>query len=174
MLRTRLEQITRTSPIAEHGAHIAALAQECPHSIVALASLHPLPTYTCLVHALDFTGKPEYVNIAGRLFGPNVYAGKDFAHWLLDSGALTSVSEADASDGDLGFYFDNNSRFKHVGLLRAEGRVESKWGNQGLYEHAMFEIPESYGDHVRFFRRLAYEEAIQQFFQFAEQQGITI
>ena len=37
-------------------AQVAALSEQCPHSIISLPSEHALSTYTCLVHALDFVG----------------------------------------------------------------------------------------------------------------------
>lgn len=53
--------------------------------------------------------------------------------------------------------------------MLASGRVLSKWGTGHLYEHVVFEVPESYGIAVRFFRGLSYEQGFEHFVQFAEE-----
>ena len=121
------------------------------------------------MHVSDFTEKPEYIAIArlGRVF-----AGADFARWLIEQGTLADVSQAEAQDGDLVFYFSEGT-FKHVGLWRPNGRVLSKWGVGHLFDHELFEVPMSYGSEVRFFKRLPYEHAYDLITQFAKENGIT-
>ena len=170
MLRDRLQELSEGGNIDQHNAQVAALATDYPHSITALASAHDLATYTCLVHALGFTWEPGYVAVAH--FHEHVFAGAEFAHWLLDHGKLQEVPQADAANGDLVFYFDANGGFKHVGIVRGGGRIESKWGTQGLDEHPVFEVPASYGDNARFFQALSYQEAIELFYDFAQEKGV--
>lgn len=121
---------------------------------------------------VDFAEKPEYEAIAAHGRG-RIYAAGAFGHWLLDRGLLVEVSQAEAREGDLVFYLSNDGRFKHAGLCRAEGRVISKWGIGHLYEHGVFEVPDSYGNKVRFFRSLSYDEAFGHFMRFAEDNGMT-
>ena len=122
------------------------------------------------MHALDFTEKQEYLTIA-TYPGINVYSGAEFAQWLIDRGYLAEVLQANAAQGDFVTYF-NGSHFKHIGILLDGQRVVSKWGEGHLYEHALWEVPESYGTGVQFFRSLAYEDAIEYFTHFAEEKGI--
>jgi hypothetical protein len=124
-----------------------------------------------MVHALGFTGKEEYLDIAGIPPG-DVFAGAKFAQWLLRRGALIEISFDEASVGDLVWYFSDDGLFKHVGLLRDGQRVESKWGTLGLFSHAVMEVPESYGTIVRVFKQLSYDVAIDLFYDFAEENGI--
>lgn len=156
--------------VQRHPALLDQLTATYPNSIRVLPSPYPVNRYTCLMHVLEFSEKPNYIAIA-TYPGINVFAGAEFAHWLLDKGYLTEVSEPVASAGDLVMYF-NGCAFKHVGILQGNARVVSKWGEGHLYEHALWEVPESYGDSVRFFRPLSYEDAYEYFTHFAEERGI--
>lgn len=171
MLRILLERVSNGLTPQENIDQVLLLAQSHAHSIVSLASHHPLKSYTCLVHALGFTGQSAYLDVAG-MPPYSVFAGANFADWLLCSGVLEEVSVANAEVGDLVWYFKSDGFFKHVGLWRGTGRVESKWGDLGLFEHALLEIPESYGTAVRIFRALPYDVAIDLFYDFAEENGI--
>ena len=122
------------------------------------------------MHVFDFVEKPEYAAIATHGLG-KIYAAGAFAHWLLDTGVLTEIPQTDAREGDLVFYFGGEGRFKHAGLYRGRGQVVSKWGIGHLYQHGLFEVPESYGNNVRFFRNLSYDEGFGHFIRFAEERG---
>lgn len=73
--------------------------------------------------------------------------------------------------GSLVMYFEAGS-FRHVGLLRAGGRVESKWGQLGLFEHEPWEVPATYGTEIRYFRVEPYEVAIGWLYDYAIEQGM--
>lgn len=166
-LRSRLQEMTEVEDISQHPSLLEALSLECPNSIRLLDSPHPIDRYTCLMHVFDLTEKPEYIHCAMR----NVYAGADFAHWLLNRFALGEKPLSEADDGDLVFYF-NGGQFKHVGILRGAGRVLSKWGSGHLYEHDLFEVPDSYGNEVRAFAHMAPEDAYYVFTLYAEEKGV--
>lgn len=173
MLRNRLEEMTHVEDVSTHPTLLAALSRECPNSVRIVDSPHPIRRYTCLMHALDFTEKPEYVAIASRGFAV-VYAGPRFAHWLLDRSLLEELPGAEAREGDLVFYFNGEGRFKHAGVRTGSGRVVSKWGTGHLYEHDTFEVPESYGETVRYFRKPSYEDALEHFVSFAKENGMLL
>jgi len=122
------------------------------------------------VHVFHFTEKPEYIAIAER-GGSRIFANPRFAHWLIDHNHLAEVPEDEATEGDLVFYFAD-SGLKHAGLLRDDGRVTSKWGIGHLYEHELFEVPESYGTYVRFFKPVPYDVAYDHLTHFAEENGM--
>lgn len=170
MLRSLLERISTDTTAEENIRQVIQLAQTCSHSIVPLASVYPLNRYTCLVHALGFTGQHDYVCIAD-VPPRKVFAGAKFAEWLLHSGSLQEVPLANAVNADMVWYFTSDGSFKHVGLLCEACRVESKWGDLGLFEHPLWEVPESYGSSVRSFKLLPYDLAIQRFYAFAEENG---
>lgn len=85
---------------------------------------------------------------------------------------MIEVTPADAREGDLVFYFGDDEQFKHAGLSRTNGRLMSKWGIGHLYEHGVFEVPESYGTKVRFFRKLSYDLAFGHFMRFAQENAL--
>lgn len=162
--------MTEQMDVARHPVLLEQLTRECPNSICRLESSHRIGRYSCLMHALDFTEKKEYIAIA-TYPGLNVFAGAEFAQWLIDRGHLIEVPQENAGQGDLIMYF-NESHFKHIGILLDGRRVVSKWGVGHLYEHALWEVPESYGTGVQFFRSLVYDDAIDYFTDFAEEKGI--
>ena len=167
MLRKKLQTVIEVQDVAQHPVLLAEVTREFPNSIRITESSYPIDRYTCLMHVLNFTEKPEYIAIAAYGTG-RIYAGTDFAHWLIERGLLAEVSQAEAKDGDLVFYFSEGT-FKHVGLWRLNGRVLSKWGVGHLYDHGLFEVPTSYGTDVRFCNRLPYDDAYDLFRQFAEE-----
>ena len=173
MLRERLETLcTRVSP-EKNIVLVGKLLSEIPHTIVPVQSAHDLFTFTCLVHALRFTGQDQYFAVASLKLD-KVFAGKAFASWLLHTGSLIEVSPSDAAIGSLVMYFDGFGEFKHVGLLKHNSRVESKWGQLGLYEHGLFEVPANYGNTVRYYKPIPYPLAINLFYDFAAKNGFSV
>lgn len=170
-LRNKLEEVFEAQDWSEYLSRLTAATRGFPNAIVLLNSPYPIERYTCVVHVFEFTEKPEFVAIASRGFNV-VIAGPRFVEWLLEHRLLTEVSEAEMREGDLILYFDPSGRIKHAGLNRGNGRVESKWGKGGLFQHNIFEIPASYGSTVRFFRRIPSEEALQHFKQYAKEKGM--
>lgn len=170
-LREKLEEMTRADDVSRHPALLAEVAHEYPNTIVLIDSPHPIRRYTCMMHVLDFAEKPDYATIAKHGRG-EIFAAGAFAHWLLDKGFLVELKQDDAREGDIVLYFNEDGRFKHAGLIGANGRVVSKWGIGHLYQHELFEVPESYGTTVRFFRGLSYDYAFDHFLQFAEENGM--
>jgi hypothetical protein len=114
--------------------------------------------------------KPEYLEIACYGLG-RVFAGASFAQWLIDHERMPEIRLSCVGRADVLFYFSKET-FRHAGLHLDDNRVISKWGTGHLYEHKLFEVPESYGTEVRAFRRLTYDEAMDHFVDFARQNGI--
>ena len=170
MLRRKLQEMTESGDIALHPAMLVAITRDYPNSIQLLQSPSPVSRYTCFMHAFDFTEKPEYLDIA--CFGSKeVYAGPTFGQWLLEIEALIEMPTLENERESLVFYF-NNENLKHVGLSQSGGKVISKWGTGHLYEHKIFEVPESYGLGIRVFKKLLYSDALSHFMNFAEANGI--
>lgn len=165
--------MTEVQDVTQHPALLDELTMNCPNTIVLLDSPYPLSRYTCAMHVFDFTEKPEYVAIAERGFN-RVFAGGAFVHWLLDRGLLDETAQSDAQEGDLVLYFNDEKRFKHAGINLGGDRVLSKWGIGHLFTHGLFEVPETYGTKVRFFRSLPHEAAFKYFRCFAEENGVLL
>lgn len=170
-LREKLEAIFDARDWSEYISLLGTAKREFLNGIVLLESRHPIARYTCVVHVFDFTERPEFIAIASRGFNV-VIAGPRFAEWLLEHGLLAEVGEAEAQERDLILYFGEDGGVKHAGLNLGNGRVESKWGKGGLFRHGIFEVPASYGDTVKFFRRVPWEEALEYFKQYAKEKGM--
>lgn len=171
VLRKKLEEMTHVDDVSQHPVLLAALTRAYPNTIVLLDSPHPIRRYTCMMHILDFAEKSDYATIAKHGRG-EIFAAGAFAHWLMDKGLLVELKQDDARERDIVLYFNAEGRFKHAGLISANGRVVSKWGIGHLYQHELLEVPESYGTTLRFFKGFSYEDAFGHFLQFAEESGM--
>jgi hypothetical protein len=172
-LRKRLQGITEVEDASQQAILLDTLTRECPNEIELLESPYPIERYTCLMHVFEFTDSPEYAAIASRGFNV-VYASPTFAHWLLDHSFLDEIPPEEVEKGDLVFYFSEDGRIKHAGLVVGDNRVESKWGLGHLFQHGLFEVPESYGTRVRFFKKIDYDTASGHFRRFAKDKGMFL
>jgi hypothetical protein len=134
--------MTEKVPVEDHPAHIEALRAEHDHSIAVIESKHSIDRYTCGVHAFHLVEDPTYVEVAGFGLGLT-FAGPEFITFLLSKQLLTP-RQSSALTGDLILYFDTGA-FRHVGRMKSETRVLSKWGTGWLYEHGVQEVPQNYG-----------------------------
>jgi hypothetical protein len=121
------------------------LNERIPHS-VRLHERFSRAIYetNCFMVALDI--KPDAVTDM-RL--GDIFPGKHFVNFLLANGYLCEVAK-----GSVVVYFRGDSPVhagKHDGAV-----VISKWGAAAthIWRHALWDVPRSYGDEVRFFRRL--------------------
>jgi hypothetical protein len=164
--RHRLKEITHIGDIERH----VELIRELNLSIEPVPSEFNLSRYTCIVYALELTEDPDYVAIASHGLG-SVYAGTEFAQYLLLNHCLCEISEQAAKPGDLVFYFESD-RVVHAGKVAQPGRVISKWGIGQLLEHPTLAVPEQYGDSVKYFSPIDKEEILDVFVEFAKSKGM--
>ncbi len=166
MLREELQKLAECETIAQP-ASLKQITRNFPNSIRIIESryLQLREQYTCLEHVLDFVEKNKYLDVLDRT-PQEVFAGTNFVHWMIESGHLTEITEAEAQEDDLIFYFLER-KFRHAGLWCLNGRVCSKWGTKQLFNHEILQIPLFYGTEFRFFRQLTYEIALKLFEQFA-------
>jgi hypothetical protein len=170
-LRDRLQAMTEVEDVSQHAAILATIGRACPNTVQIVASQHPEGRYTCMMHVMEFVGSLKYEAIASKGFNV-VFAGRQFAHWLLEEYILIEKPEIDVKEQIIVLYFANG-RFMHAGLSFNRHRVISKWGTGHLYEHALWEVPQSYGDTVRFFKKPTCEEALNCFIRFARERGMS-
>ena len=78
---------------------------------------------------------------------------------------LDPLSEPEV--GALVVWFDDERRPTHAGVWSGT-RVRSKWGTAHLWQHGLFEVPESYGDDVAFYVRPAREVVLAEFKRYTE------
>jgi hypothetical protein len=171
-LRQALDEITRTLPREKHPALIAGLRLAQRHGIEPahapeIADI-PLTKFTCFMHAFDLIRSAPIIKIAQTF--RDTYPGGDFVSYLV-AHCLSEVSQEAARDGDLVVY-SNGGRIVHAGKLNA-GRVVSKWGTGYLWEHAIAEIPGSYGEEVRFYRAVSQAVAEEAFVAYSRKREGT-
>lgn len=120
------------------------------------------------MHAFGLTDDPTYRAIAMN-FGGNIFAGRSFIGWLLEH----RLKELDEPTPGCAVLYFSGKVWQHIGTSTSPGRVTSKWGTFPVYDHAILEVPERYGDSVRYFERPDREEAIRLFLQFARSRGLS-
>ena len=168
-LRDLLHKITENALVDDQAEQIVALSNVHPHEIEPLDSQHPIGKYTCVVHAFCLVGDKTYEDVASFGIG-RVYAGKEFMEFLLERRLLRELKACEAKANDLVIYF-MNGEFRHVGRINAQGKVVSKWGVGGLYAHALFEVPISYGNEVKWYIGLDADQCFNLFIQYAKYNG---
>lgn len=169
-LRDRLFDITAHAELGEHVKLIESLKGDLPHTIVPLESPYPIEKYTCVVHAFDLTGVPEYEAIAGWGLG-RTFAGAKFVQFLLGDRRLIEVDGPSAGQNRLVMYFADG-KFQHVGKVTSTTRVTSKWGTGHLFEHDVLDVPSSYGSTLRYFEAPTPTDSLDMFYDFAETMGV--
>lgn len=167
-LRRKLLEITEAAPLHEHPARIEALLSEHNHSIAVIESEHPIERYTCGVHAFHLVEDPTYIEVADFGLG-RTFAGPEFINFLLQRQLLLQRLSS-VLPGDLILYFDNGV-FRHVGRMKTETRILSKWGTGWLCEHGVWEVPLNYGEEIQYFVGPDEDASFNLFIQYAESKG---
>ncbi len=165
-----MQSITESIPVNQHLEKIQDLASVTGHSIKVIDSFYPIEDYTCVVHSFQLIQDPLYVSVAEFGLG-RIFAGSEFIYFLLDQSLLCECQCDSVLKDNLVMYFQNES-FKHVGLALDENRVLSKWGTGHLYNHLTWEVPTSYGNKVRYFKKFSAGEGLDLFVLFAESKGL--
>lgn len=141
---------------------VAALADEYPHSIqiVAEAVLGDRETwaFNCHTYTFGLRGSQEVL----RFVTPTIFPNAAYVVSLIDN--LLTETE-DPVPGDFAVYF-NRGAVAHSGIW-SRGRLRSKWGTGHVWEHALHEVPFSYGCEVRSFRAVTADRSIAAFVTFA-------
>jgi hypothetical protein len=159
-LRARLQDIVCTEDIDEHPSAIENLKSEFPHTIQLVEQTNPTLPRTCYDWALDLN--PELTHWIGLCELPELFPGLQFVSTLIPH--LNTISESDVRNDDLILYFDEQIP-THAGLA-TKSRVISKWGEGHIYQHGLLEVPSSYGNRIRFFRKIPSSVATMRFVKY--------
>jgi len=178
VLRRRLQEITDTA------ARQNMLPDQLERLISELASTHShsirraledeVIGWNCFEYAFELTESNKYKSIATidaetrrKIF----FAGSVFARFLIEIGALVEIDEFAVRPGDLVIYLDDEGTPTHAGKISCGGkRIKSKWGGGLFLEHELWEVPDSYGNAVRFCKRIPTTAAECAFLQFVKSQ----
>jgi hypothetical protein len=151
--------------VGEHAAKLETIRRGYPHTIVLKQEPADL---TCVPYAFGLTNNLMYRKIAAG-FNREVFAGQKFIEWVLND-RLREVSRRTL--GALALYFSAKI-WRHIGFISAMDRVTSKWGTFPVYDHHLWEVPISYGDKLRFFKRPAPEDAVALFLDYCRYECVT-
>ncbi len=175
-IRKYLADITKQE-VSEHDRLLKNLRSKFQHSIIKsfLNDTDRLAVndFNCFEHALGLIYSEEYKNVLEHQKGWKIRpvgADKDFLLFMLWNKYLNEIDSLDVQDGDIIVYF-NSDVPTHAGNMLRE-RVKSKWGKGLLLEHEIYEVPELYGEEVKFYKYIPFEDCIEAFIFYAEEQGI--
>lgn len=171
-LKEIIDEATASKMNAKTRKHlITDLAETHPHEI-RCPEANEANEYNCFEYAFELVDSQKYRRIAqtdadvGREI---FFAGTEFARFLIEGGAREEITEAELRPGDVVIYLDDNGAPKHAGKIApCERRVKSKWGGGLFLEHGLSEVPESYGNTVKFYRRIPAAQAEQEFLEFVK------
>lgn len=153
-LRQQLEDIITREPVRVHKARILKLAASHPQARLEMVGSSPSAkghAYNCFMHVLNLVDRVE--PNAESLPNGQIHFLVDSAFFrqLYESGLMTETTEAELQPLDLVvYYFDGEKR--HVGQYISLGVVESKWGIGPLLRHGTWDVPNSYGHKLRYFK----------------------
>lgn len=151
-LRASLARITRS---AEAGAidevltAMADLKKRWPHSVDFVEPGDP--RVNCFMYALGISLLDEALELAmepERDLGRNCLS--DAVRLLIEFGLVERLS-ADCGPNSLALYSWRKVP-QHMGVTVGRGRVRSKWGQGSVWEHALLEVPVTYGCPAGYFR----------------------
>jgi hypothetical protein len=163
-LRTALD-VPEGTLIGNHHRVLIQRTRGLIHTVKFVSKPRP---GTCVAFAFGLSNDPVYKTIA-QDFGRKVFAGKRFVEWMIRH----RLQEIDpAKIGSLVLYF-SGSDWRHIGTETGLHQVTSQWGTYPIYEHGRCEVPERYGDVVRFFDKPLPGQALADFLDYARSEGVS-
>ena len=142
---------------AEFEAHIRS---QLPTDLQVIA---PPPAYSgnynCFVFAFGLESDSSFLG------GQNPIQ-KEFVRYLLSRNILERVEKPER--GSLVFYEDNSGAITHAGIMRSEDDVISKWMWGATIEHALWDVPSSFGDTFFFCTPVASEVIRREYEQYRD------
>jgi hypothetical protein len=150
--------------VRKHAAAIARLSASHAHTIRP-APVRYMPNqrrFKCFAFAFGLADDAEYMKLSRR---SRFFADSEFTRFLIEKRILREIDRKLIRAGDVVVY-DLSRCITHAGRVY-HGKVISKWGSGLFLEHGLCEVPQEYGNRVRFFRRLSRARALAAFREFA-------
>lgn len=140
---TELRQILQDITLNHPSAHPQLMHERTAnHSIKIVSPLGNGLKYNCVMFALGAVDNPQYIDLINHLPDDrDIHADTNFLKYLIEQGQLIPDP-----NGNLIIY-SNDEKITHIGKIDSADRVQSKWGKGHLYDHAILEVPEDYGNH---------------------------
>jgi hypothetical protein len=168
VLRSELDRITDRFVGDAVGQQITAVKVLQGHNIRLESEAVPdnpkTFRFTCFQFALGLTDPPELIVQIATIYS-DVFPNSEFVNYLVVN-YLTEIALEEIQEGDIVIYYTGGTP-THAGLIK-NGLVVSKWGTAHLWQHNLFEVPQRYGNEVRFFRPITEEDSQLAFLRYAE------
>lgn len=154
VLIQRLQNIIIEEQVKLHETKVVQLASKCVGAFIKPVRLQSQKhqAFNCFMHVLNLVDRIE----------PNVFEQDDkklrffvdsnLFRKLYESGVLSEISNDQLEPNDLVVYYNGQEKM-HAGLYMAPNLVLSKWGVGPLFRHALWDVPKSYGDALRYFKQ---------------------
>jgi hypothetical protein len=109
---------------------------------------YPKVIINCFSYALNFHKSEVY---CGSVLKSDIPANSNFITFLLKNGILLAVEKP--SNLDLVVYFDGRQPKHAAKVIDIDNEVvKSSWGNLGLFKHVILDVPDYYGNIVKFYK----------------------
>ena len=105
------------------------------------------PRFTCFAYALRIERLPQYNELVNR-FAHGALASSRFIVGMIERGHIRAAPTTALSAGRVVIYY-NGERLTHAARIVSDDVLASKWSGNEVYQHALWEVPSSYGDHYQ-------------------------
>jgi len=153
-LRNALRVLDDELDISKHEGLLRNLDRQISHSIRVVKCGDSIERFNCFMHGLDLIGlfgDQDPFTPFGRW-----YVDSKFVEYLVRERLLQKVRGP--RKGLVAIYFDKE-KVRHAGLVASGQFIVSKWGCGNLYCHPTREVSASYGNRIRYFEPLSYEQS---------------
>ena len=174
-LRFKLDQLEADKQL--NAQNIYLLKEEYKHSIEMLGrydcncvgyalGLYKNDIYKEIIHSSEILRDANKPNKS-----PNhpwsIFADTEFLHYCLDAGKLVDIGNRNCCGGDLVIYLNGNG-CRHIGVPKTLELVTSHWGDIGLFEHKIDEVPANYGHKLLYINAIDRKTAMHHFVDYAK------
>ena len=153
-LRIKLEHILGLEHTQDSERMVLQLVSSYPEAFVESVPIRSekKQVFNCFMYALSLVDRVEPNVIKLEDGSLKFIVNSTFFRKLIGTGVLIEASAHQLEPKDLVVYYNGQEKM-HVALYLAPNLVESKWGPGPLFRHGLWDVPESYGDKLRYFKR---------------------
>lgn len=146
-LRELLEKAVGTDGTYDE-AWRAVMAHGQHHVWAVTQDIRDQIKFNCFAYALCVNREPEYLSLVEK-HQSSVLVNSEFVRRLIEDGLLSPMEQSHFNWTDMILYYEGDT-LKHAALVAVPGTLlRSKWGTGCVYEHALWEVPASYGSIVK-------------------------
>lgn len=141
--------------VPEYRSRLQQLEIQYGHKIAVLPDGEgQLERFNCFAYAFGIWAQPEYQRLVDKRQS-SVLVNSAFTSELIARGQLMEVGEEEVESGNIVLYLASDKP-RHAGIVDSAiciPIIRSKWGGNEVHRHALWELPASHGDCVRYFKQ---------------------